>query len=199
MKEKITSLASLGLLDMGTSGLGPNSNYFTKLTFGFILDCGCGTGQYRSRLEKQGSVVAVDIERKFLKLSGYQNVVLASATKLPFTDKCFDIVWASAIIEHIKEDCVPEIVRVGKHGIITVPNPDSPTDFFHKLYGKEIWYSLKWHPDHVRRYTVEQLKKFGAVYGCDIGIIPRNFWSLIIPNRLWIFFPKLCHTITLVF
>jgi SAM-dependent methyltransferase len=182
-----------------SSGLGSNSTYFTKLTYGSILDCGCGLGQYRERLEQRGHVVAIDINRLYLQLSKYENVVLASTTHLPFRNVCFDNVWASAIIDHIREDCLPEIMRVGKQGVVIVPNPDSPIDFFHRLYGKETWYSPKWHPDHVRRYTIKQLKRFGKVYGCDIGIPPRNFWSHIIPGRLWILFPRLCHTITMFF
>jgi SAM-dependent methyltransferase len=184
---------------MSTSGLGPNSTYFTKLAYGLILDCGCGTGQYRERLERQGKVIAMDIERKSLKASGYENIVLASATRLPFKNGCFDTVWASATIEHVREDCLPEIIRVGKQGIVIVPNPNSPIDFFHRLYGKETWFSRKWHPDHVRPYRIDELRKFGRVYGCDIGILPRNLWAHIIPQTFWILFPRLSHTITLFF
>ena len=181
-----------------SSGIGPNGTFFASLLKGSILDCGCGIGVFRPVLQKQGNVVGVDIERKYLLESKYEDKVLASATHLPFNDETFDGVWACAILEHIAENCISEICRVGRTAIFTVPNYESPLDFLHSLQGKETWFSKKWHPDHVHPYPIKELAKYGKVYGCDPAFPPRNLWNRIVPMQFWIRFPWLCHTITLI-
>ena len=139
-------------------------------------------------------MVGIDISKKNLELSGYKLRVLCSATHLPFRDKCFDFVWACAIIEHIKEDVIPEISRVGKCAVFLTPNPNSPLNILNKLLGRGGWFSSK-HPGHVRAYSIKELKRYGRVYGDTCGIPLRRFWQRIFPTHFWLLFPYLSHTI----
>ena len=101
-----------------------------------LLDVGCEAGYITIQLAKKGAqVTAIDlIEEPIEKLR--QNLkcqplkiklLVADATKLPFTPKSFDIVLATEVIEHIShlERFVAGAFRVLKPGgklLITFPN-----------------------------------------------------------------------------
>jgi len=181
-------------LSSGVSGLLPNRTHFAKLAYGLILDCGCGKGLFRKILEVKGEVVGVDVNRQNLMRSGYKNCVLCSATHLPFKERCFDFVWVCALIEHVEEDCIQEIIVAGKgKTVFLTPNPHSPLNILTELLGLGGWFSSKC-PDHIRPYTIDELKSFGHVYGDSCGL--RRFYKLV--PSFWRFFPWLSHTIFLV-
>lgn len=55
---------------------------------------------------------------------GEREVIVADVCALPFTDKSFDYVWCSAVLEHVEEPgkAVDELCRVGKSGALIVPH-----------------------------------------------------------------------------
>ncbi|MEZ5988033.1 MAG: class I SAM-dependent methyltransferase [Planctomycetota bacterium] len=64
--------------------------------------------------------------------------VEGDATKLPFADKSFDLVYSNAVIEHMpspqaQRDMAREIQRVGKAWFVTTPNRWYPFEFHHRL------------------------------------------------------------------
>ena len=182
-------------MSRGVSGLLPNRVHFAKLAHGLILDCGCGKGLFKQILETRGEVVGVDACKQNLMISGYKTRVLCSATHLPFKERCFDFVWACALIEHIKEDCVQEVCTVGKKKIVFLtPNPYSPLNILNELLGLGGWFSTDTCPDHVRAYAITELKGYGKVYGDSCGVC--RFYNLV--PSFWKFFPWLSHTIFLV-
>jgi ubiquinone/menaquinone biosynthesis C-methylase UbiE len=180
-----------------SSALDKNWLRFANMAKGLILDCGCRTGLWRETLESKGDVIGVDVNREYLEKSLYVNVVLCSITHLPFKNRVFDFVWACAVIEHVKNDCVEEIMRVGKHIVITTPNIRSPLNVLNRLLGRGSWFSSSRHPRHVRAYEIKELKKYGRVYGCSCGLPKRSFWLKIFPMRFWILFPSLSHSLVL--
>lgn len=123
----------------------------------------------------------------------YPTKIVCSVTHLPFKDEVFVFVWACVVIEHVKQDCIEEIIRVAKHAVIVTPNRHSPVDFFKRLLGRETW----WSPGHVRLYGVGELKKLGRVYGDTPGVPKRSFWVKFLPNRFWLLFPRLSHVLIL--
>lgn len=179
-----------------SSALDENWLYFANMAKGLILDCGCGTGIWRETLESKGEVIGVDVNRKYLEKSLYANTVLCSVTHLPFKDKIFDFVYAYAVIEHVKDDCIEEIIRVGENIIITTPNKSSPLNLLNRLLRRGSWFSPKY-PTHVRSYGIKELKKYGRVYGCSCGLPKRSFWLKFFPMRFWILFPSLSHSLLL--
>jgi SAM-dependent methyltransferase len=184
------------MMNIMSSALSTNTIYFALFAHDLILDCGCGVGFFREILESLGEVVGIDISKRNLELSGYRNRVLCSATHLPFKDRCFDFVWACAVIEHVKEDCIPEISRVGNQTVFLTPNPNSPLNLLNTLLNRGGWF--KNYPGHVHAYSIKELKKYGRVYGGSCGLPLRSFWQRIFPDLFWLLFPSFCHTIFLV-
>jgi len=120
-----------------------------------ILDLGCGKGLwgYLIKSEKEGDLgymIGLDVSKDYLifvkKHNIYDDLVLASASALPFRDKCIDIILASEVIEHLpKSDGLLLLVQMQKIArekiIITTPNGFLPTK--HKLLlesHKSGWY-----------------------------------------------------------
>lgn len=75
--------------------------------------------------------------------------------------------YGRAIIEHVWEDCIKEIIRVGKHVVFVAPNRYSPVDLLKRIVGKGWWST----PGHVRLYGVRELEKYGKVYGDNSGCL----------------------------
>lgn len=92
--------------------------------FDTVLDVGCARGDgclyFKSqRKNPQGCDVATAAVQATKKL-GFQAEV-ASATKLPYADRTFDMVFSSDVVEHIEEDDIPhavgEMLRVSKEWV----------------------------------------------------------------------------------
>lgn len=114
-----------------------------------LLDCGCGPGTITldlADLVAPGQVVGIDIEPGMIEqgkvLAEERNVDniefrVADILKLPFTDDSFDVVFTSAVLEHLSDpsQALEELCRVVKSsGLVGVISTDwgdpliSPTD-----------------------------------------------------------------------
>ena len=162
-----------------------------------ILDIGCGTGQFTPVLLRWGRVVGIDISPQAMrlnleKLNPDSILVWGNAQSLPFRNGNFDLVWATSILEHLKEDktALQEIVRVLKprgRAVITVPA-------HHFLWG---------HNDelahHQRRYSQVELENL--CQECRLKILRSTYYGATlfppalvvrkVKNRLSRVFPKL--------
>ena len=161
---------------------------FASLMEGVVLDCGAGEGEYTSLLSNATRVVSLDVEEICLRKISSE-CVLASATHLPFKEDAFDSVWACAVIEHVEVNVIPELVRVcktgGKIGILT-PNRNSPFDPLIRAAGLPGWRD---HEGHVRLWTVDELARYGPVFG-EVRFLP--FLRTFFLRR-----PRLGHTLML--
>jgi SAM-dependent methyltransferase len=107
------------VLDAGvTSDRTADSNFFEKLY------------PYSS------SITAVGLEDASFLEQEHPGVrfVMADACQLPFADNSFDLVFCSAVIEHVgsrqrQQVLIRELTRVGKIVIITTPNRYFPLEF----------------------------------------------------------------------
>lgn len=98
---------------------------------GTILDLGCGDGIYAAYLSERGKrVFGLDssIERLMESKGKYCDLIAADAMHLPFTDKSFDVIWSSEVLEHVPSlGVLDEIERVTDKMIVaTIPNPKGP-------------------------------------------------------------------------
>lgn len=142
---------------------------------GRILDCGCGEGIYGPILRRpENEVISLDLDEEALsRLPGIR--VVASCADIPFADDSFDAVWSCAIIEHVKEETLSEMIRVAKVGgrvIAITPNARSPFDPIKKLCGLSTWGEV---PGHIRLYDVKDLSFYGTVRG-ETWFVPRMGW-----------------------
>ena len=109
-----------------------------------VLDLGCGTGvvarDVARRVGEHGKVVGVDLSRRLIQearrlakeqgLEGRIEFRAADAAALPFPERSFDLVVASAVFSHIAEglQVLGEMVRVARGGgTVTVFDHDIDT------------------------------------------------------------------------
>jgi ubiquinone/menaquinone biosynthesis C-methylase UbiE len=120
----------------------------------FLLDIGCGTGM-NSEIFQNGHV-AIGLDSSFSALiyskeKKYKYLVAADGASLPFADSSFDTIVALDVLEHLNDDqAIKEMYRICKAGssvFITVP----AFEF--------LWTSRDERLHHLRRYTVDSLKK----------------------------------------
>jgi ubiquinone/menaquinone biosynthesis C-methylase UbiE len=161
---------------------------------GSMLDVGCSTGDWLIRWRERGwephgididadnISVALDraIDAKFCDLN---------AESIPFSDACFDLVFAGEVIEHLidTDRFISEIARVTKpsgHVIITTPNLAS---FENRLrivlgiYPAWVNYNLEG-SGHVRAYTPRVLKAQMSKHGFHVIKHVGN-WVPFLPQR----------------
>jgi len=88
-----------------------------------VLDLGCGTGRWLTRLLARGAgtVVGIDLSAAMLKVArgtvGIRNrLVLADCLQLPFRDSMFDFVLSSFVLNHIQhlDSMASELARTMK-------------------------------------------------------------------------------------
>ncbi|MBN2126725.1 MAG: class I SAM-dependent methyltransferase [Deltaproteobacteria bacterium] len=98
-----------------------------------ILDAGCGTGAFVSRLSEHGRVTGFDMSPHaihFCRLRNHRRILRASVMEIPFADASFDLVTCLDVLyfRHIRdEDTLREIFRVlvpGGRAIVRVPAYD---------------------------------------------------------------------------
>jgi len=83
---------------------------------GRILDCDSGEDVFGPYLRREpNTVISLDIDEQALKDTPGIRVV-SSCALTPFPDDYFDAVWACAVIEHVKEETLLEMIRVTRAG-----------------------------------------------------------------------------------
>lgn len=90
-----------------------------------ILDVGCGDGALTNRLAEEWEVAGVDTSAAALE-HVETKAVQASATALPFSDRSFDLVLSTEMLEHLVLDdyrkAISEMIRVTRrYLLVTVP------------------------------------------------------------------------------
>ncbi len=96
-----------------------------------VLDLG-GLAFYWTFLDKPPQVTIVNLEPP-LDGAGLSRWVVADATRLPFRDGAFDVVFSNSLIEHIIDDAArkafaAEVHRVGRRFHVQTPNRWFPVE-----------------------------------------------------------------------
>lgn len=129
-----------------------------------FLDVGCGTGGTLDWLRPYGQAIGLDMEPlalEFCRQRGYNDLVLASATSLPFADSSIEAVVALDVLEHIADHTTAarEIARILTPGgmlYVTVP-----------AY-RSLWSSHDVALMHVRRYLAPEVKELLTGAGLEM-------------------------------
>jgi|SRR3989344_4230635 len=140
-----------------------------------ILDIGCSSGATISELKKTGykNVYGADISKKAIeecKKNGLDRVYVRDASSLDFKDR-FDVVIASDILEHIKEDKK----TVKSWNKIMAPN--GKIICFVPAFNY-LWSIHDEVNEHYRRYTKKQLKMIFEEAGFSIKKI--SYWNFFL-------------------
>lgn len=131
-----------------------------------VLDVGCGTGRLVKFLNENGfETIGCDVVEEALKIAQRINkknsIIKASATKLPFTDRSFDLVIAISLIEHLTKNeakkFIAEVKRILKPGgsvFLITPNFSSPLRY---IFSKK-WFAYS-DPTHKHFFTPRSLSQ----------------------------------------
>jgi ubiquinone/menaquinone biosynthesis C-methylase UbiE len=162
-----------------------------------VLDIGSGRGGYSNALNKNGAyVVSLDIDPG--RSLNNKNFVNADASRLPFKQSSFDIVFCSSVIEHLKDpkSMLLEIKRIlKKNGVCYLSFPPfwspvgahqfKPFHYFGEKTAIRLarkFYKVRshssYHDEHGRLYimTIRRAKKLLKESGLKIiGVSTRHF------------------------
>jgi len=103
----------------------------------FVLDLGCGVGEYlKYAIGKNRTVIGVDLDKSLLQNRLFNFTPLqGDAQNLAFKDEIFDLVLFSEVLEHLPhpEKALNEIKRILKpNGILIISTPSKKS-----LYEKQ--------------------------------------------------------------
>jgi len=141
-----------------------------------LLDVGCGNGFFSYYFEKLLTTICIDYSNFMLLLNPCEKKICASATKLPFVDNSFDIVFCSNLLHHLEKPllAVEEMRRVSrKYVVLSEPNANNPLMFLNSLTVKEERGALK----------------FSSTYLMDIAlsskltVISLDSMGIVLPNK----------------
>ncbi|MDO8555707.1 MAG: class I SAM-dependent methyltransferase [Nanoarchaeota archaeon] len=140
-----------------------------------ILDVGCGTGVIASALAKNNAVVGLDISAQALAFARKRDASISwikgDAQAVKFKPNSFDVVLASDVVEHVKDDVkalenMHRVLKPGGKVIITVPALEM-------LWGRDD--DLV---HHQRRYTRSSLKRVLRRAGFKVDFL--NYWNVLL-------------------
>ncbi len=141
-----------------------------------ILEIGCSGGPLLQLLVSQGysHVVGIDKSKKAIQLCkerGFKDVFLMDGVSPQFDCEEFDLIIASDVLEHIRDDekAVKEWRRILKpKGVIICFVPAL----------KALWSKHDEDNEHYRRYTKTDLKKIFLMH--DFKILKSSYWNIIL-------------------
>jgi SAM-dependent methyltransferase len=142
-----------------------------------ILDAGCGTGRNLAEFQRLGPAEGIDFSSdavQFCRRRGLEGVRQGVIEELPYEDGRFDLILATDVIEHLRDDgaALEELRRVAAPGaslIVTVPA-----------------YNWLWshHDDayhHYRRYTRPLLRQRAAEHGWEPTLTTYFYSTMLAP------------------
>jgi ubiquinone/menaquinone biosynthesis C-methylase UbiE len=155
-------------------------NSYSNLKDKFILDCGCGSGDYLlSFFNYSEKVFGIEYsEKKVEKFKSFgisvANVVQGNIEDMPFDHQKFDLVLLNEVLEHIpnQEKALKEIYRVlKKDGVLIVMAPNRFYPFeTHSIIHK----SKNWAVPHYIPFIPFIPVKVGGIF---FKYVARNYFS----------------------
>ncbi|MBN1770364.1 MAG: class I SAM-dependent methyltransferase [Deltaproteobacteria bacterium] len=140
-----------------------------------ILDAGCGNGYFTWYLERLGTTVGVDYARAMLRAHPGRTLAQASAARLPFADRSFDLVFCSNLLHHVDDpvEVVAEMGRVSRGWVVLhEPNRNNPAMLALGLVKAEERRSLRFTKGHLERTA--QLAGLEVVDCATLGFVTPN-------------------------
>lgn len=131
-----------------------------------VLDAGCSTGEFASRLKKKlaGPAFIVGVDKSIAALRASDNgfaKVLVKINELSFKDEAFDLVVCAEILEHLGTQVIKEALGAVKKAsrkyiIISVPNGENLYFSMCKCYNCGRKFHVNYHQ---RSFYLNKIKK----------------------------------------
>jgi len=147
-----------------------------------ILDVGSSAGTNLRMLADlgYGNVKGLDLSpeaQKFCAEKGFAEVLLGDVRNIPYADNSVDLVLATDVIEHVKEDDIAlseifRILKTGGHLLLTVPA-------FQSLWGIQDDVG-----QHKRRYKKKPFNALVKTSGFDI--LESYYFNYLLFTPIWI-------------
>lgn len=174
----------------------PRFNFLRKIlpqVNGKVLDVGCHSGtltEEMSKLLPQVKIWAMDINQKAVEYAQEKRPAIdfqvASAEKIPFKDKNFDLITCFEVLEHLAkpEKALKEIKRcLKKDGqvVILVPNEN--------FLFKTIWFfwtkgkGKVWQKAHLQHFHFSELEKLMIKVGFQPELKASSHFGMLIAIR----------------
>lgn len=175
------ALAPLGkvLLDWQ----GDSMTHIPWIGEGRLLDYGCGSGWFASRMRELGwQVTAMDFNADSLSAVAhrYQLPVIAGTLPHPkVRPESFDVITMGAVLEHVSNphEVVSAVARVLAPGGLLVASVPSINSWAFRAFGAD-WWGLEL-PRHLLHFTPATLRRLVEMHGLEVkGIrfVPRSGW-----------------------
>ncbi len=145
-----------------------------------ILDLGAGVGQVMNSWERMGfiNVCGIEISHSAAKVRP-RNMVNGTVRVLPFKDQSFDVVSSFALLEHIDESILDEVIdeffRVGKIQFHTIAK-DKGTDPSH--------INIKTMPEWMERFAIKIRRKKYLVASLPDPVMEENPILIMVPEDM---------------
>jgi SAM-dependent methyltransferase len=148
-----------------------------------ILEVGCSSGHLMREITKAGyqNIASIDISPDAVKMSRYNNchhILQMDGSFLGFKKNTFDVIIASAILEHIENDIqtIQEWKRALKdHGDLIIFVPAFPI----------LWSDHDILNKHFRRYRKKEL--LTLLRNNDFQIIRTSYWNFMLFSPLFVY------------
>ncbi|HET6568349.1 MAG TPA: class I SAM-dependent methyltransferase [Rhodothermales bacterium] len=150
-----------------------------------VLDAGCGEGhtvKYLAERNPDLKLTGVDVSEGAVgfaqeQLGDRARFRAGSVYKLPFSDRSFDTVVCSEVLEHLDEPerAVAELKRVARNAVvITVPREP----YFQWLNNVGQWLGVSPDPGHVNFWNKEEFQRFVAGHFEDPAFAWKHTYQL---------------------
>lgn len=148
-----------------------------------FLEIGCGNGFFTACLSERWEVTALDRSRRMLSLNPHKNLLQGSVERLPFPDRCYDIVFSANLLHHLEDPqhAVKEMVRVSKRFLVLIePNRNNPLMYLFSRIKKEERGAVKFSLDYLTGLIRQE--KLNLLFSCTHGsVVPNKTPKLFLP------------------
>ena len=154
-----------------------------------VLDVGCGPFTYGYDTKLPSSIAGIDLSPQFVQSMGARDpnnfYMVASAAKIPYADKSFDVSMLRYILHHIPdytENILREVARVTRGKILIIDHIRSEF-FFQRMIQTAYWtvfdggyhyFSIREWDRLLAPFTVTTFRRTGKMFGNICQIILQS-------------------------
>ncbi len=163
-----------------------------------IIDIGCGNGKITNVLNKFYNVTGVERNEKAIQYVE-SNTILTSCDDINVSDKSFDMVFSSELLEHLEENIfqksIIEMKRIAKNYIfLTFPNNENIEKDFIKCKHCDTVFNRTYHLRRLNEDIISKLfSEYKIVKSFNFGTKKRGYNKTLlkikhrfIPHDSWI-------------